>query len=87
MELIILLIIAMLFLLSSIRISSEGERIVIFRFGRYFRIAGPGMVLILPVIDRTIRVKLKDKIPGWKELTEELLELEVKRMHEIILSK
>ena len=86
MELIIILIIAMFFLLLSIRISAEGERIVIFRFGRFFRIVGPGMVLIIPVIDKGIRVKLSEKIPGWQELSKEQLELEIKRLPEIKIS-
>ena len=41
------------------------------------------MVPILPLIDKTIRVKLKEKIPGWHELTKEELELEIKRLPEI----
>ena len=86
MELIIILIIAMFFLLLSIRILAEGERIVIFRFGRFFRIVGPGMVLIIPVIDKGIRVKLSEKIPGWQELSKEQLELEIKRLPEIKVS-
>ena len=83
MELLIILIIVMFFLLLSIRIPVESERIVIFRFGRFFKIVGPGLVLIIPVIDKAIRVKLSDKIPVWQELSKEQLELEIKKLPEI----
>ena len=86
MELLIILIIVMFFLLSSIRIPVESERIVIFRVGRFFKVVGPGLVLIIPVIDKAIRIKLSDKIPGWQELSKEQLDLEIKKLPEIDLS-
>lgn len=86
MELIILLIVVMVFLLSSIRIPVESERIAVFRFGRFFRIVGPGLVLLIPVVDKGIRIKLSDKIPGWKELSKEQLEAEIKKLPEINFS-
>ena len=82
MELIIILIIWVLVLLSSIRISAVDERIVIFRFSRYFKVAGPGMVLTIPIIDRGIKIKLNEKIQGWKNLTREQLEKKIKRLSE-----
>lgn len=82
-ELIIILITAMILLLLSIRIPTEDERIVVFRLGRFFRIVGPGLILIIPLIDKAIRVKLSDNIPGWKELSTEQLELEIKKLPEI----
>ena len=80
MEVIILLIIAMIFLLLSIKISTESERIVVFRFGRFFKIVGPGLILILPFIDKTIRVKLSDKIPGWKKMSKRAIGVKDKKI-------
>lgn len=37
----------------------EYERAVVFRFGRYHRVAGPGWVLILPVIEKYVKYDLR----------------------------
>ena len=41
---------------ASIRIVREYERVVVFRLGHLREARGPGLVLILPVIERTRRV-------------------------------
>jgi regulator of protease activity HflC (stomatin/prohibitin superfamily) len=52
----------MLVLASSIRIVPETTRLSIFRLGRYIGDKGPGLVLLLPFIDRAIRVDVSDQI-------------------------
>jgi regulator of protease activity HflC (stomatin/prohibitin superfamily) len=52
----------------SLKILREDERLVIIRLGRFLKIAGPGIVMILPWIDRGIRVNLNTDLPGWQEL-------------------
>ena len=47
------------FLLSSLKVVSEYERLVVFRFGRFSGIKGPGIVSILPGIDKTRRVDMR----------------------------
>ena len=47
------------FLGSSIRILREYERGVIFRLGRLIAQKGPGLILLIPVIDRMVRVDLR----------------------------
>jgi len=58
-----LLIAGILFLLiilaSAIRILREYERAVIFRLGRLIRVKGPGLILLIPVVDRMVRVSLR----------------------------
>lgn len=49
-----LLVVALL--AAAIRIVKEYERIVVFRLGRLRGSRGPGLVLIIPVLDRTVRV-------------------------------
>ena len=46
-------------LLSAIRIVREYERIVVFRLGRLHGCRGPGLVLIIPLIERTRWVNLQ----------------------------
>ncbi|MEJ2722176.1 MAG: slipin family protein [bacterium] len=46
-------------LASAIRILREYERAVIFRLGRLIGVKGPGVVLLIPIIDRMARVSLR----------------------------
>ena len=56
---VLLLIIGLLVLASSIRILREYERGVIFRLGRLIAQKGPGLILLIPIIDRMVRVDLR----------------------------
>src|SRR5436190_2082733 len=49
----------LIFLGSSIRVLREYERGVIFRLGRLIAQKGPGLILLVPVIDRMVRVDLR----------------------------
>jgi len=44
---------------ASIRILREYERAVVFRLGRLLGVKGPGLVLLIPAIDRMVRVDLR----------------------------
>lgn len=57
--LIVAVVIVALFFLSAIRILNEYERAVIFRLGRYTITKGPGLIIVLPLIDRMVRVGLR----------------------------
>ena len=46
-------------LINSIRVVREYERLVVFRLGRVIGEKGPGLVLLIPVIDRAIKVGLR----------------------------
>ena len=52
-------VILALFMLSAIRILNEYERAVIFRLGRFLQTKGPGLIIVLPIIDRMVRVGLR----------------------------
>jgi regulator of protease activity HflC (stomatin/prohibitin superfamily) len=54
-----LLVIVILFLYSAIKILNEYERGVIFRLGRVIGAKGPGLILLIPVIDKMVRVDLR----------------------------
>jgi regulator of protease activity HflC (stomatin/prohibitin superfamily) len=44
---------------SSIRILREYERAVVFRLGRLLGVRGPGLILLIPWVDRMVRVDLR----------------------------
>jgi regulator of protease activity HflC (stomatin/prohibitin superfamily) len=46
-------------LASSIRIFREYERGVVFMLGRFWRVKGPGLVLIIPFVQQVVRVDLR----------------------------
>ena len=50
------------FLSSAIRILREYERGVVFTLGRFTRIAGPGFIIIIPVIQQMVRVDLRTMV-------------------------
>ena len=48
-----------LFLASAIRVLKEYERGVIFRLGRLIKTKGPGLIILIPVIDKMVKVSLR----------------------------
>ncbi len=52
-------IIILIILASSIKVIREYERVVVFRLGRLMGAKGPGVVIILPVIDRIRKIDLR----------------------------
>ncbi|MDW7681691.1 MAG: slipin family protein [bacterium] len=52
-------IIVLFLLMSAIRVFREYERGVIFRLGRLVGAKGPGLVLVIPIIDKVVRVGLR----------------------------
>ncbi len=58
-NLIIPIVAVILFLLSAIRILNEYERAVIFTLGRFTRVAGPGLIVVIPFIQTIVRVDMR----------------------------
>jgi regulator of protease activity HflC (stomatin/prohibitin superfamily) len=54
-----LAVLAVVLLSASVRILREYERAVIFRLGRLLGAHGPGLILLIPVIDRMVRIDLR----------------------------
>jgi regulator of protease activity HflC (stomatin/prohibitin superfamily) len=52
-------VLVILFLSSAIRILKEYERGVIFRLGRVIKTKGPGLIILIPVIDKMVKVSLR----------------------------
>lgn len=57
--LITVVVLLVLFLWAAIKILNEYERGVIFRLGRVIRAKGPGLILLIPIIDRMVRVSMR----------------------------
>ncbi len=55
-------VIAFVFLANAIRIVPEYQRLVVFRLGRCVGTKGPGIVLLIPVVDRAVKVDLREQI-------------------------
>ncbi len=56
---ILAVILVILFLSSAIKILKEYERGVVFRLGRVIDTKGPGLIIIIPLIDKLIKVSLR----------------------------
>ncbi len=59
MTLIVVLVIVAVILISSVKILYEYERGVIFRLGRIVGARGPGFIIVIPVLERMVRVSLR----------------------------
>lgn len=56
---VILLFILLMLLASSLRVLREYERGVVFQLGRFWRVKGPGLVILVPGIQQMVRVGLR----------------------------
>ena len=60
MEILFILIVALLLIVaSSIKITNEYERGVVFRLGRYVGVRGPGLIFVVPIIENMTKVDLR----------------------------
>jgi regulator of protease activity HflC (stomatin/prohibitin superfamily) len=57
--LIFIVVLVVIFLVAALRILNEYERGVIFRLGRVIRAKGPGLIVLIPVVDRMVKVSLR----------------------------
>jgi regulator of protease activity HflC (stomatin/prohibitin superfamily) len=54
-----ILVLVVLFLAASIRILREYERAVVFRLGRVVGSKGPGLIILIPLIDKMVKISLR----------------------------
>ncbi len=57
--LIVLVIVVIIFLSAALKILKEYERGVIFRLGRVIATKGPGLIILIPFIDKMVKVSLR----------------------------
>ena len=74
------LILLGLFLISALKVLNEYERGVIFRLGRVINAKGPGLIILIPVIDRMVRVSLRTvtfDVPNQDVITRDNVSIKV----------
>ncbi|MBW1865079.1 MAG: slipin family protein, partial [Deltaproteobacteria bacterium] len=54
-----IIILVIFFLSAALKILNEYERGVIFRLGRVIEAKGPGLIILIPIIDKMVRVSLR----------------------------
>ena len=54
-----IVVLVILFLAAAIRILNEYERAVVFRLGRVIGTKGPGLIILIPVVDRMVKVDMR----------------------------
>jgi regulator of protease activity HflC (stomatin/prohibitin superfamily) len=57
-----IVIVVVVFLFNAIRVVNEYQRLVVFRLGRCIGTKGPGLVLLIPIIDRPVKADLREQI-------------------------
>ena len=55
----VVIVLVVMFLASAIRILNEYERAVVFRLGRIRDVKGPGLIIIIPGIDKVVKVDMR----------------------------
>jgi regulator of protease activity HflC (stomatin/prohibitin superfamily) len=77
----IVILLFIIFILSSaIRILREYERGVVFRLGRLMSVRGPGLIILIPVIDKMVKVSLRTvvmDVPPQDIITEDNVSIKV----------
>lgn len=55
-------LVPIIIILQSIRILREYQRGVVFLLGRFWKVKGPGLIIILPIIQQMVRVDLRTRV-------------------------
>jgi regulator of protease activity HflC (stomatin/prohibitin superfamily) len=78
--LVVLAFFAIIILANAIRILREYERGVVFRLGRLISVRGPGLILLIPIIDKLVKVSLRTvvmDVPPQDVITQDNVSLKV----------
>ena len=59
LPMIVVIVLVVMFLASAIRVLNEYERAVVFRLGRIRDVKGPGLIIIIPGIDKVVKVDMR----------------------------
>ena len=58
----VILLVVLVLIRMSVRILREYERAVVFTLGRFQKVKGPGLVLLIPFIQEMVRVDLRIQV-------------------------
>ena len=56
------ILVALILLASAIKIIPEYQRMVVFRLGRCVGARGPGIVFLIPIVDRGVKADLREQV-------------------------
>src|ERR687892_632689 len=56
------IVLLVLFVISAVRILREYERAVVFQLGRFWRVKGPGLILVIPIIQQAVKVDMRIRV-------------------------
>jgi regulator of protease activity HflC (stomatin/prohibitin superfamily) len=59
---IVAILVPLFLILSALRVTREYERGVVFLLGRFWRVKGPGLILVIPMIQQMVRVDLRTRV-------------------------
>jgi len=79
-----LVIIFFIIFSGSVKILRDHERVAVLRLGQFVRVGGPGLVFLIPFVDKGEKINLNKDIPNWQALSK--LELDEK-IKSIVLNK
>ena len=71
---VIVVLFVLLMVVRHVRIVPEYQRLVVLSLGRYAGTRGPGIVLIIPIMERAIRVDMRERfldIPAQTAITQD----------------
>ena len=77
---IVVVIFAIIILSNAIKVLREYERGVVFRLGRLIRAKGPGIIFLIPIVDRLVRVSLRTvvlDVPPQDVITQDNVSIKV----------
>jgi regulator of protease activity HflC (stomatin/prohibitin superfamily) len=77
---IIILVLGLLFLFASVKVAREYERGVVFRLGRLIGIKGPGVFILIPFVDKAVKVDLRTitlNVPPQEVITKDNVTVKV----------
>ena len=59
LPLLVIVVLVVMFLASAIKVLNEYERAVLFRLGRIRELKGPGLIIIIPGIDKIVKIDMR----------------------------
>jgi len=77
---IVIVVLVIMFLAAAIRVLNEYERAVIFRLGRIIDQKGPGLIILIPIIDRMVKVDMRTiamDVPSQDVITRDNVSIKV----------
>ena len=74
------LIILLIFLANAIKVVKEYDRLVVFRLGRLERVSGPGIIIVIPIIETSSRISIRTTaldVPSQDVITKDNVSIKV----------